>query len=333
MASLLLEVLCSSGSASEVGCDFCLVEEHLYLADFRFVTCSACKFVCSVVVSSYDFVFRRLTAGFVVADAESNHVHSHVGRRLVGVGTVDAFEQSVEYGEYLDVAVVVYRNLVVCLQMERVNHVHVVEVGSCCLVGDVYRVFQWQVPDGECLKLGIAGSHTALVLVVELAKTHCHLAAARARCCHDDERTLGLYIVVFAESLVRGYELHVVRVALDEVVAVGLYAVALQTLTESDGCRLPVIVGYDNGAYKETTILEFAAQTQHVLVVGDAEVGAFLVLLNVGGTDDNHDFYAVAYLLEHAQLAVRHKSWQHTACVMVVEEFASKFEVEFSVKL
>ena len=86
--------------------------------------------------------------------------------------------------------------------MEWVNHVDVVKVCRCCLVCDVHRVLQRKIPNRECLKLRIARSYAVLVLVIELAKTYSHLAAARARCGHDNQRTLGLYVVVLSEAVV-----------------------------------------------------------------------------------------------------------------------------------
>ena len=89
--------------------------------------------------------------------------------------------------------------------MERVNHVDVIQVGSRCLVSDIYRVLQGQAPYGEGLKLGIAGTCAPAVFVVQLAETYCHLAAARARGRHDDQLAGSLHIVVLAKALVTGY--------------------------------------------------------------------------------------------------------------------------------
>ena len=41
--------------------------------------------------------------------------------------------------------------------MEGIDHIHVIQVGGGRLIGQVHRVLQGQVPDGEGLKLGIAG--------------------------------------------------------------------------------------------------------------------------------------------------------------------------------
>ena len=48
-------------------------------------------------------------------------------------------------------------------------------------------------------------------------------------------------------------------IALYQVVVIGLDALALQTLAESSGSRLAVVVGYDNRAYHEAAVLKFSA--------------------------------------------------------------------------
>ena len=115
--------------------------------------------------------------------------------------------------------------------------------------------------------------------------------------------------------------------------AVGLYAAALQALLEGDGGRLSAVVGYHHGANHESPAVVFLAQTDHVFVVCDAEVGALLVLLYVGRVDNDDYFYAVADFLEHPQLAVGQKPWQYAAGVVVVEELSAKLQIQFSVKL
>ena len=52
--------------------------------------------------------------------------------------------------------------------MKRVNHINVIEVGSCCLISQIDRVLERNVPDRESLKLGITGLDSTLVLVVKL---------------------------------------------------------------------------------------------------------------------------------------------------------------------
>jgi len=80
-------------------------------------------------------------------------------------------------------------------------------------------------------------------------------------------------------------------------------------------------------------LLELRAQAQHVLVVGDAQVGAHLVLLDVSGADDDDDLGVLAQLGEHTQLAVGLEAGQNAAGMVVVEELATQLEVEFVAEL
>ena len=114
---------------------------------------------------------------------------------------------------------------------------------------------------------------------------------------------------------------------------VAAYAHALEPVVELLGGMLAGIVGDDDGAHHEVASLELVAQSEHVFVVGDAEVGAHLVFLDVGGADDDDDFDAVAQLCEHAQLGVGFETWQHARGVVVVEEFSAELHVELSVEL
>ena len=194
-------------------------------------------------------------------------------------------------------------------------------------------MLQWEIPYREGLKLGIACTHPTLVLIIKLAQADSHLAATRTRSSNDDERTLSLHIVILTESLVRSDEIHVVRIALDEIMAVSLDALTLQTLLESDGSRLTVIMGNDNRPHHETTVLELATKTQHGLIVSNTQVGTLLVLLDVGGTDYDNNLNAIADFLKHAQFAIRLETRQNTTGVVVIEKLTSQFQVELSVKL
>ncbi len=123
------------------------------------------------------------------------------------------------------------------------------------------------------------------------------------------------------------------RIALDEIMTVSLDALTLQALLEGDGGRLTVEMGDDNRTHHEATVLELATEAEHILIVSDAKVGTLLVLYDVGCTNHDNNLNAIADFLEHAQFAVRLKSWQDTAGVVVVEKLATQFEVKLSVKL
>src|SRR5699024_9748542 len=100
------------------------------------------------------------------------------------------------------------------------------------LVGQVDRVLERQVPDGEGLELGVAGLDAALVLMIELAEAGGHLAAAGAGGRDDDQAAGGLYVVVFPEALVRDDEGEVGGVIGYPVLEVDAHVQGLQALAE-----------------------------------------------------------------------------------------------------
>ena len=171
------------------------------------------------------------------------------------------------------------------------------------------------------------------MFIEKLTETNSHLATSRSRCCDNDKRTGSLDIVILAKSLIRGNERHIVRIAFNEIMAIGADAFALEPMSECYGCRLTVVMCHHNRAHHEAHVLELIAQPQHILIVGNAQISAFLILLNIGRADDNHDFYAVAQLLKHSQLAIGLKSRQHPACMMIVKQFPSQFKIQFAIKL
>ena len=217
--------------------------------------------------------------------------------------------------------------------MERVNHVHIVQVGRSSLIGNVDRVLQRQVPYRESLELSISGTDATFVLVVQLRQADSHLTRARTRSGDDDQLARSLHIIVLAEALIAGDEFHVVGIAIDEIVHIRLDAHALQAVAEQVGSLLAVIVSDDHRAHHELAVHELLAQTQHILIISDAQVGTHLVLLDVLGTDHDDDLQLVAQLGKHAQLRVGLEARQHARSVVVVKQFSSQLQIQFSVKL
>ena len=52
-------------------------------------------------------------------------------------------------------------------------------------------------------------------------------------------------------------------------------------------------MGYDNRAYHEPSILKFASESKHVLVVGNAKVGTLFILFDVSSANYDNDFDAI----------------------------------------
>ena len=77
------------------------------------------------------------------------------------------------------------------------------------------------------------------------------------------------------------------RITVDGVVEVRLNAHTFKTMLKLISSMLACIVGDDYRANHEVALHELVAQSEHVFVVRDAQVGTYLVLLNVGRTDYN----------------------------------------------
>ena len=102
---------------------------------------------------------------------------------------------------------------------------------------------------------------------------------------------------------------------------------AFQAVAELVGGMLAVVVGDDDRAHHEVAAHELVAQAEHILVVGDAEVGAHLVLLHVFRVHHDDDLYALAQLSEHAELRVGLEAGQYARGVVVVEELSAELHV------
>ena len=142
------------------------------------------------------------------------------------------------------------------------------------------------------------------MLLIELAQAHRHLAAARTGRRNDHQWACGGHIIVFAKSLVGVDELHIVGVAFNGVVIVGANAQSLKFLAIGIGGTLSVVVRNHHATHQETALHKFFAQAEHVHIVGDAQVLAHFVFLDVDGANHDHDFSTVAQLLKHSELGV-----------------------------
>ena len=254
------------------------------------------------VITADDLLLGGGAHGFVVHDAEARHIHAHIGGGAVNGLARDLGEHGVEHREDLHVAVVVDGGLAVGLEVEGVDHVHVVQVGGGGFIGDVYRVLEGQVPYGEGLELGVTGAVAPLILVVELRKAGGHFAAAGAGGGHHHKAALGFDEIVFAVAVVRYDQGEVRGVFGDDVVAVYLHAEALEPLLEHDRRVLLGKVGDAYAANVQAEIAEGVDQAEAVHVVGDAQIPAALVFLDIVGADHDHDLGVAAQLVEHADL-------------------------------
>ena len=247
---------------------------------------------------------------------------------------VELLQQGFQQGEDLDVAVVAGRLLAIGLQVERVDDVDVVQVRGRGLVGEVDRVLQREVPDREGLELRVAGGHAAAELVIDLREAGGELAGTWSRRGDDDEVAGGFHVVIEAEAAVGDHELGIRRVAGDHPVARDLKAEALQALGEGDGHVIAILqLGQHHVVDQETAVTEDVDEAEGVLLVGDGEVGADLAALQVTGIEADDDLDVFLDVLQHRDLVIRREAGQDAGGVVVVEELAAHFEVEFPTDL
>ena len=164
--------------------------------------------------------------------------------------------------------------------------------------------------------------------MVELGETGGHLAAARARCRDDYQGAGRLDVIVLAVAFIADNERHIAGIAFDAVMAVHLDVAVLQLGLELVGAVLAAVLGDDNASHIEALVPEFLNKTEDILVVGDAQVMADLVLFDVSRIDGNEDFGLVSHLKEHTELAVRCKAGQDPGGVVVVKKLSSEFQIQ-----
>ena len=287
----------------------------------------------ALVVPAHDLLAGGFAADGVVHDAVASHVHAHIRGGLVGALACDQLEHRVHHREDLDVAVIVHGGHAVGFQMEGVDHVHIVQVCGGGLVGQIDRVLQRNVPDGEGLELGVTGLDAALVFMVQLRQADGHFSAAGAGRGDDHQRALGLNVLVAAVALVADDACHIVGVAGDLVVAEGADAQTVQPLFKGFHLGGSGVLGHAHTAHIQPHLLKSVDETQHVQIVGDAVVAAHLAADDVLGADDDDDLGLLLELQKHLQLGVRLKAGQHAGSVIIVEQLAAEFQIQLIVKL
>ena len=276
-----------------------------------------------------DLLARGVAHDLVVDDAEADAVDAHVRRRLVGTGPFrHLLPDRHQQGEGVDVAVVVDRLDAVGLLVVRIDHVLVVQVDRRRLVGDVERMVQGKVPHRERLELRVAGGLAHAVLVVDLRQARRELPGARTRRRHDHDRSLGLHVLVLAVAHVGHDRVDVRRIAGGLVVVVDPDAAALELRAELHHGRLLLVARDDDAADRQAQAAQVVDQLQRVVRIGNAEVGAHLLALDVAGEEAEDHFRLVLEGLQQTELHVRVVPGQAPRRVEVVDELAAELQVE-----
>ena len=177
------------------------IHEQLDLGDGRRVNLFAPDINESAVIPADDLLPGCLNGCLLVHDAVADHVDTHICRRFVRGYVLDPLDDPVEDREDFHIAVIVDRCGAIGFQMERVNHIDVIQVSGGRFVGQIDRVMQVEVPDREGFKLGIARFDAPFLIVVQLGDAGGHFARTRPRGCNDNQVTAGFNIIISAKSV------------------------------------------------------------------------------------------------------------------------------------
>ncbi len=166
--------------------------------------------------------------------------------------------------------------------------------------------------------------------MVELREAGGQLAAPGAGAGDDHDRPLGGDVVVGAVALVADDAVDVGGVAAGEAVGVDGDAAALEPGLEHAGRRLVLEAGDDHGPHQEAPVAQVVDELEGVGVVGDAEVGAHLALLDGARVDADDDLGLVLELLQQADLDVGVVAGQDAGGVEVEGDLAAELEIELA---
>ena len=190
-----------------------------------------------------------------------------------------------------------------------------------------------QIPDRECLELGIAGIDSPFVLMVKLGEAGRKLSRARPGSGDDHERPARLDVFIFAISLVAHDQVKIVRIPLDNIVQIYPDPVLFQVVLKEDRAVLILEMRYAHRSHIETAVTEFIDQTQDVGVIRDSEIPAYLVVLYIDRRDDDDHFRLIPKLHEHLQFGIRLKAGKDAGRVVIVEKLPAEFQIELSAEL
>ena len=157
--------------------------------------------------------------------------------------------------------------------MEGVDHVDVFQVSCCCFISDIYRMFQRNAPDWECLEFCIADISSSLIVMVQLRQACRKFAGSAARSCYNYQRFCYLDVWICTITFITYDSLNVCRITLSESVFICLDASALQLVNEHIYRRAVVFVScyYDTVDF-QIIFTECVDETQYFQVIRDTKV-------------------------------------------------------------
>ena len=180
--------------------------------------------------------------------------------------------------------------------MEGIDHIYIVQVGGSRFIGQIYRMLQRDIPDGERLEFRIACMDPPFMLMIELGKAGCHLSASRPGSRYDYQRTGGLYVFVPPIPFVAYDKGDIAGISLDGIMDINTDAHTFQLSFKGIGAVLSGVLGDHYASHKKASAPECIDKAENINVVGDPQISSDLVLLNISGADHDDDLRMIGKL-------------------------------------
>ena len=243
-----------------------------------------------MIITADDLLLGCLAADFIVADTVPGHIDTHISWRFVRTTSVDALKYCTKYRKNLYVTIVVDCGFSICFQMERINHVDIVQIGRRSLIGKIDWMFERYVPDRKCLKFRISSVDSAFVFVIELGEACRHLAASR---CDNNQGASGFNIIILTVSFVTDDQWYIGRIPFYHIMNINFNSHLFQTSFEQMCTVLTGILRDYNTSYIEAVFFKGVLQTQNVRVIRDPQITAYFVCFYVGSAYDDDDLGSI----------------------------------------
>ena len=169
--------------------------------------------------------------------------------------------------------------------------------------------------------------------MIQLAEAGGHLAASGTGGRHHHQRVAGLDIIVLAQSLVADDVGHIRRIARNGIMTVAANPQSRQALQKGIRRRLAAVAGQHHAAHIQVHTTENIDQAKNVVIIGDSQISAHLILFNVRGIDGDNDLHVILQLLQHPDLAVRRKARQNAGRMEIVKQLAAEFQIQLAAEL
>ena len=133
--------------------------------------------------------------------------------------------------------------------MERVDHIHVIQICGGRFVGQIYRMAQRQVPDRESLEFGITRFNPPLMFMIQLGEAGGHFSAAGSGGSDDGQGLGGFDIIIFPVPLIADNMGNIAGIPFNNIMKIRADAQTGKVLAEMVGGRLPGILCDDHASH------------------------------------------------------------------------------------